>query len=440
MECSPSLKNHRLPIILFLFVRLCILLALPFDGLRGYGDMLHFFNLAALPGLPYIHSWSEFPPALSVLVRTGLPPIRRRRACLHLPARSCCSPPLTWSSVWLFTRLTAAWRKQPAIWRGVLFAALLAALPYTWWYFDSLVIFFTLLAFELALSRRPAVVVGGGARAGHSHQTLPRPDPASVVALAAAPPRRLDHRLPRCFSAWPYTLGCGPPLRSSPAPHCSRNLPKARGRRSGRCWTATCIPATLALRLSAWTRPPPPDRWATPPRISPWLRLAVFGLLGLFLFCALPSHHPAPGFLVYRPHLGDFPALVAGLEPAVAALSAAADPADLPRAPGGCCSAGCWCWSTCSNGPCCSRAACSRPCQSPSAARAAAAAPGLPLVAGYKAEINGRPYSRDEDHSQPGSPNLIIQTLDDAIPSNFHIHQQRIVYVRQITIQSTTSK
>lgn len=47
--------------------RLLIYLAMPLDGLHGYGDFLHFYQLASLPGWPYFNYWSEFPPVFPFL-------------------------------------------------------------------------------------------------------------------------------------------------------------------------------------------------------------------------------------------------------------------------------------------------------------------------------------------------------------------------------------
>ncbi|HQN43413.1 MAG TPA: hypothetical protein PLA25_04725 [Anaerolineaceae bacterium] len=51
-----------------MIARLLMLLALPLEGLRGYGDFQHFFNLAAIPGWPYLDHWVEFPPIFPFLI------------------------------------------------------------------------------------------------------------------------------------------------------------------------------------------------------------------------------------------------------------------------------------------------------------------------------------------------------------------------------------
>ena len=51
---------------LFLFCRLILLVTLPLEGLRGFGDLLHFYRLAGM-GLPMIDYWVEFPPVFPYL-------------------------------------------------------------------------------------------------------------------------------------------------------------------------------------------------------------------------------------------------------------------------------------------------------------------------------------------------------------------------------------
>ena len=52
-------------------VRFLSLAALPIDAILGYGDYLHFFNLAEFSslgaGLPWLGHWVEFPPLFPYL-------------------------------------------------------------------------------------------------------------------------------------------------------------------------------------------------------------------------------------------------------------------------------------------------------------------------------------------------------------------------------------
>lgn len=150
-----------LPLLIFLLARVPILLALPFDGLRGYGDLLHFFNLAMIPGLPFINYWIEFPPGFAYLnellyaVSGGVEHTYTYLLILLLTTADI-------GNVLLFQRLEKILFPGDNFpsWRSLMYAALIAGLPYTWWYFDSLAVFFAMLALYLAFTNRKAAIAG----------------------------------------------------------------------------------------------------------------------------------------------------------------------------------------------------------------------------------------------------------------------------------------
>lgn len=138
----------------FIFSRFVLLLANPLDGLRGYGDFLHFYSLATLPGWPYIHYWVEFPPVFPFLI-AGLARITAQEHVfdylLFLLLTFC-----DLINILLFSRLSGRvsgkGKNIPAVF---IFAGILMALPYCWWYFDSLAVLLMLLSLELLLKNRP---------------------------------------------------------------------------------------------------------------------------------------------------------------------------------------------------------------------------------------------------------------------------------------------
>lgn len=155
-------KNLRnLPLLLFLFIRLPLLLALPFSGLIGYGDLLHFHNLASIPGLPYLDYWVEYPPGFAFLneflnsLAGGVEHTHIYLLVLLLFAADI-------GSVFLFQKLIRLVfpANSSLDWRSLLYAGILAGLPYSWWYFDSFTVFFLLLALYTILSDR-LLVLGG---------------------------------------------------------------------------------------------------------------------------------------------------------------------------------------------------------------------------------------------------------------------------------------
>ncbi|TLN26689.1 hypothetical protein FDZ74_01690, partial [bacterium] len=52
---------------LFLLARIVLFLALPLEGLHGYGDFVTFFSVAQIPGWPFLNYWVEFPPLFPFL-------------------------------------------------------------------------------------------------------------------------------------------------------------------------------------------------------------------------------------------------------------------------------------------------------------------------------------------------------------------------------------
>jgi hypothetical protein len=130
---------------LFLLSRAVLLLSLPIDGLRGYGDFVHFYRLAGM-GLPFIDIWVEFPPifpAVSALLYqlTGL----REHAYDYLLVilLTLCDA----ANIAIFVRLTKRLYPAGSGWlRAAIYMAILTGLAYGWWFFDPLAVLFLLLS------------------------------------------------------------------------------------------------------------------------------------------------------------------------------------------------------------------------------------------------------------------------------------------------------
>jgi hypothetical protein len=130
-----------------------LIISLPLEGLRGYGDLEHFYNLSAL-GVPFIDLWVEFPPIFPILSRmlylfTSL----RQHAYDYLLVIS-----LTFAQavcIYIFTSL--AERVDPGeegYQRAVLYMVISLVLPYTWWYFDALAVMFMLMGLHYAFEKK----------------------------------------------------------------------------------------------------------------------------------------------------------------------------------------------------------------------------------------------------------------------------------------------
>ncbi len=129
--------------LLFLFCRLMLVIAMPLEGLRGFGDLSFFFQQAGM-GRPFLDYWAEYPPVFPFLsallyhLSGGQEHVYDYMLVLVL---SLCQA----ASVALFARLEARFYNGEAGGRSWLFFALLLALPYGWWYFDPLAVLSLLL-------------------------------------------------------------------------------------------------------------------------------------------------------------------------------------------------------------------------------------------------------------------------------------------------------
>lgn len=137
---------HRQPAsiaLLFFICRLMLFIALPLEGLRGYGDLAHFYQLAQM-GRPFIDFWVEFPPLFpfltSLLYRLSGGQEHVFDFLLVLILSLCQAV-----TVVLFARLAQRFDPDRASGKVWIFFAMLLVLPYGWWYFDSLAVLALLL-------------------------------------------------------------------------------------------------------------------------------------------------------------------------------------------------------------------------------------------------------------------------------------------------------
>lgn len=152
--------------LLFLLARLVILLALPLEGLRGYGDLINFYRQAAIPGWPFFHYWTEFPPlfpflsALLYRLAGGQEHVYTYLLIFVLTLADL-------GSLLLFWRMADRLHSLPsAVFRLAVYLVVLVVLPYAWWYFDPLPVFFLLAGLWMLSNRhngRAGLLLGIGA-------------------------------------------------------------------------------------------------------------------------------------------------------------------------------------------------------------------------------------------------------------------------------------
>ena len=139
---------------LLILGRMLTYLAMTLEGLHGYGDFLHFFQLASLPGWPYFNYWSEFPPIFpflsSVVYRLagGQEHVYDYLLIFILLAADA-------GSLYLFIKLSRRlYGENGSMLRNLAYFVVLLSLAYSWWYFDPLAVFAMLLGVTLLLENK----------------------------------------------------------------------------------------------------------------------------------------------------------------------------------------------------------------------------------------------------------------------------------------------
>ncbi len=149
----------------FLAARMVLLIGLPLEGLRGYGDLLHFFRLAEL-GVPFFDLWVEFPPLFPFLSRSIYQVAGGQQHVYDYLLVAILTLAQAGSLVLVLRLAGRIHPAEGAMRRSVVYLLVLMALPYGWWYFDPLAVFAMLLGVWLALEGRPVkagLAIGIGA-------------------------------------------------------------------------------------------------------------------------------------------------------------------------------------------------------------------------------------------------------------------------------------
>jgi hypothetical protein len=141
-----------IPIILLLS-RLILILSIPLEGIRGYGDYWNFYHLASL-GLPYFDCWVEFPPLFSFLSYLLYQFVGGRQHAYEY-AFALMMSLIQAGNLFIFIRIASSlYDTDQVLKRGLIYFGLLVGLFYGWAYFDPLAVFFLLLGIYFFLNKR----------------------------------------------------------------------------------------------------------------------------------------------------------------------------------------------------------------------------------------------------------------------------------------------
>jgi len=289
-------KNYKFLPLAFLIARLILLLSLPLEGLRSYGDFWDYILLAKL-GRPFWDIWVEYPPLFPFLSRwLFLLAGGRQHSYEYLLA-------LTFSLVqagnfYLFLKLAEKIYPYQEIWkRGLVYFTLLIGLFYGWAYFDSLAVMALLLGLYWLLTERdvPAALALG---LGALTKWFP------ILVLAAA----WKWRPPwKAFKITLIALGIiaivwGGLYALSP------DMTKATLASQGAKGSWETVWALLDGNIHTGNFGAEADRTlpetayrqiGNPPRLSPWAALILFAALGLWVFLRtdLKNEHQSIAFV-----------------------------------------------------------------------------------------------------------------------------------------------
>lgn len=152
------------PSIYFLIARLIMVVSIPLEGLKSYGDFWNFY-LIADAGRPFLDLWVEFPPVFPILSR-GVYLLVGGREHSFIYALIIIFSIFQAASIFLFQRIAQSYSpKNDALEMTIVYAFLQLGLFYGWAYFDSLAVFFLLQSLYLLIlhkSRDTGMLVGMG--------------------------------------------------------------------------------------------------------------------------------------------------------------------------------------------------------------------------------------------------------------------------------------
>lgn len=151
-------------------VRFLSLAALPVDAILGYGDYLHFFNLAEFSslegGLPWLDHWVEYPPLFPYL-SIGVHTLTGGSQHVYAYVLALIMLAFDVGSLWLLTSLAKKlWEPKKATMVAWLYMGFLLIPAFGWWTFDPTAVFFMLFALRAFYQSKPylsGVAAGVGA-------------------------------------------------------------------------------------------------------------------------------------------------------------------------------------------------------------------------------------------------------------------------------------
>lgn len=150
---------------LYFFGRIILFLGLFPDSLYGLGDLKTYFSVAALKGWPFLDYWVEYPPIFP-WINAAIYRLAGANQDVYNFILFLLLSAVGAAGIWIFLRLARhLYGENEGFLRTLIYFAVLSILPYTWWYFDSIPVFFTLLGLYWIIREkhvRAGVAIGLG--------------------------------------------------------------------------------------------------------------------------------------------------------------------------------------------------------------------------------------------------------------------------------------
>jgi hypothetical protein len=124
---------------LFAGARILLFMGLPLEGLRGYGDLVHFYRLAVM-GIPFVDYWVEFPPLFPFL-SAALAKLASGNEHAYDYLIVFLMSVVQAGTLVVFVKIAGMlWHESSRRRMFWLYFVLLLVVPYGWWYFDPIAV------------------------------------------------------------------------------------------------------------------------------------------------------------------------------------------------------------------------------------------------------------------------------------------------------------
>jgi len=267
--------------LLFLLARLILILSLPLEGLKSYGDFWNYYLMAS-QGTPFFKLWVEYPPLFPFLNR-GIYLLVGGREHTFIYLLAGLFSLVQAGNIFLFQEITKKiFPEIEAKQLSLFYVFILVGLFYGWAYFDCLVVFFLLLGINGILNGKD-LLAGAAFGVGGLLKWFP------LLALPAVSKKRNINQALRIIMLAVFIVGLVWGVLGVVSPAYTGAAFFSQTVKGS--WET--IWAVLDGNLSTGNFSEDIDRLdpnsayhqtGFPATVSPYITLFVFGLAGLFIF------------------------------------------------------------------------------------------------------------------------------------------------------------